>query len=149
MRLFTRSGHDVQGRASPPVAWRNGAEKVPDVWLRCCHGCCQPRHDRCRLLASQLAKDVRFHAASLPPASATSLPERLPRPHPGYLVHRLYRVGAPPNTGYGQGTENSPLRSFPLRAPQVLLVEATPCSQGGSTCIFVLRLRRVSDFSRR
>jgi hypothetical protein len=114
--LFTRSGPDVQGRASTPVAWRNGAEKVPDVWLRCCHGCCQPRHGRCRLLASQLAKDVRSHAALAPASIATSLPERLPRPHLG-LVHRLYRVRAPPNTGYGHGTGNSPLRSSPLRAP--------------------------------
>jgi hypothetical protein len=32
---------------------------------------------------------------------------------------------------------------------QVLSVEATPCSQGGSTCISVPRQRQVSDFSRR
>jgi len=37
----------------------------------------------------------------------------------------------------------------PLGPPQVLSVEATPCSQGGSTCISVPRQRQVSDFSPR
>jgi DNA-binding XRE family transcriptional regulator len=37
----------------------------------------------------------------------------------------------------------------PVKVPQVLSVEATPCSQGGSTCISVPRQRQVSGFSRR
>src|SRR5215203_2605165 len=41
------------------------------------------------------------------------------------------------------------LQAPPLEAPQVLSVEATPCSQGGSTCISVPRQRQVSGFSRR
>ena len=42
-----------------------------------------------------------------------------------------------------------PAEGFPIGTPQVLSVEATPCSQGGSTCISVPRQRQVSDFSRR
>jgi|GEM_PF-4930469 len=42
-----------------------------------------------------------------------------------------------------------PVQGFPIGTPQVLSVEATPCSQGGSTCISVPRQRQVSDFSRR
>src|SRR5215212_12068701 len=43
--LFTRSGHNVQGRTSTPEVWPDGAEKAPEVRLRCCHGCCQLGHD--------------------------------------------------------------------------------------------------------
>jgi hypothetical protein len=41
------------------------------------------------------------------------------------------------------------LQADPQQAAQVLSVEATPCSQGGSTCISVPRQRQVSDFSSR
>jgi len=67
-RSRAHRGYDTSLRRAPLKIEepRNGAEKVPEVWLCCCHGCCQPRHDRCRLLASQLAKDVRSHAALAP-----------------------------------------------------------------------------------
>ena len=47
------------------------------------------------------------------------------------------------------GRSTSGTHGDALRGPQVLSVEATPCSQGGSTCISVPRQRQVSDFSRR
>ena len=56
---------------------------------------------------------------------------------------------------YGSGIATAgllradPAEGFPIGTPQVLSVEATPCSQGGSTCISVPRQRQVSDFSRR
>ena len=54
--LFTRSRHNVQGRASTPEVWRHGAEKAPEVRLRCCPCCCQLQHDRLTAVRGQLGE---------------------------------------------------------------------------------------------
>ena len=66
-----------------------------------------------------------------------------------HLSGRVEKRSAPRGCSTCRNQPPMRIANVALSVPQVLSVEATPCSQGGSTCISVPHQRQVSDFSRR
>src|SRR5215218_4253455 len=97
-----------------------------------------------------------YGIAILNTIGVTSTAQRAPRRYRSSYREQQARqtrrriLGAAASQFLAHGYAGTTIRGIAAEAEaQVLLVEATPCSQGGSTCISVPRQRQVSDFSRR